>query len=171
MWDVIASAISMRSFSTLWYWIAVAAFWAWATRQVMGVPHDVVARARRGADQMQQLEIWAQMQARRLAYFWQRGQIFIVAIAGSTLGLTTVLAFGYGMELAQALWFVLAPMVVISAMSVRLAIRVLGEDGHGNALLRVMFRFRIYTQVLSFVFIFANVIFAFFQMLTQGLLG
>ena len=39
--------IDMRSFSSLWYWVALAAFWSGCIHRVIGVPYDLVLRARR----------------------------------------------------------------------------------------------------------------------------
>ena len=37
--------IDMRSFSNLWYWIALAVMWSTASHWVLGVPWDMVIRA------------------------------------------------------------------------------------------------------------------------------
>jgi hypothetical protein len=39
--------IDMRSFSNLWYWIALAVVWSTASHWVLGVPFDLITRARR----------------------------------------------------------------------------------------------------------------------------
>ncbi len=47
----------MRSFSNLWYWIALAVTWSTASHWVLGVPFDMVLRARRhGGDAERDLE-------------------------------------------------------------------------------------------------------------------
>jgi hypothetical protein len=43
--------IDMRSFSSLWYWIALAVMWSSASHYVLGVPFDLVQRARRRGGQ------------------------------------------------------------------------------------------------------------------------
>ena len=40
--------IDMRSFSNLWYWIALAVTWSSASHWVLGVPWDMAIRARKG---------------------------------------------------------------------------------------------------------------------------
>ncbi|MEC7258626.1 MAG: component of SufBCD complex, partial [Pseudomonadota bacterium] len=39
--------IDMRSFSNLWFWIALAVTWSTTSHWVLGVPFDMVNRARR----------------------------------------------------------------------------------------------------------------------------
>ena len=43
----IIQLIDMRSFSSLWYWIALAVTWSTTSHWVLGVPFDMVTRARR----------------------------------------------------------------------------------------------------------------------------
>jgi len=42
--------INMRSFSNLWYWIVLAVVWSSAGQRVLGVPWDMVIRARKTED-------------------------------------------------------------------------------------------------------------------------
>ena len=39
--------IDMRSFSNLWFWIALAVLWSSVSHWVLGVPWDMVMRARK----------------------------------------------------------------------------------------------------------------------------
>jgi hypothetical protein len=45
--ETIFELIDMRSFSNLWFWIALAVVWSTASHWVLGVPYDMVLRARR----------------------------------------------------------------------------------------------------------------------------
>ena len=45
--------IDMRSFSNLWFWIALAVMWSTASHWVLGVPFDMVLRARRHGEEAQ----------------------------------------------------------------------------------------------------------------------
>ena len=49
--DTILDVIDPRSFSSLWYWIVLAVAWSSASHWVLGVPFDVVTRARRHGGQ------------------------------------------------------------------------------------------------------------------------
>jgi hypothetical protein len=160
MLELLGELISRRSFSSLWYWIAVAAFWVLITRRVMGLPQDMLQRARAGGDDLGALETMAHLQAQRLMRYWRQGAVFGVALASGVLALTTVLAFWHGVELAQALWFLICPLVIIWAMSARAAMLVLNGFGQGDALLKVMYRFRFRLQLIAIAFVFTNIIFA-----------
>jgi hypothetical protein len=51
--DTALEVIDLRSFSNLWYWIALAALWSSVSHWVLGVPHDMIQRARREGGQAQ----------------------------------------------------------------------------------------------------------------------
>lgn len=168
MWDVIFGAISIRSFSALWYWVAVAVFWGGALGWGLGLPYGMVAQAQRSAPGMARLEAAALAQANYRAQGYMPAK---VALAFAGLAMVTVLAFFYGIELALALWFIAAPMLLIWGLGLRAAQQILGASGQGDALIAVMYRLRLYTQIIGFVFIFMNIITAFLYMLSQGQLG
>jgi hypothetical protein len=46
-YTTVFEVIDMRSFSNLWYWIALAVLWSTTSHWVLGVPYDLVQRARR----------------------------------------------------------------------------------------------------------------------------
>ena len=52
--DTVFEVIDMRSFSNLWYWIALAVLWSSTSHWVLGVPYDMIQRARREGGQAQQ---------------------------------------------------------------------------------------------------------------------
>ena len=43
----IFEVIDMRSFSNLWFWIVLAVVWSSVSHWILGVPYDMVSRARR----------------------------------------------------------------------------------------------------------------------------
>ena len=51
---LIFDLIDLRSFSNLWYWIALAVAWSSASHWVLGIPYDMVLRARRMGGQAEQ---------------------------------------------------------------------------------------------------------------------
>ncbi|MGB5559477.1 MAG: component of SufBCD complex, partial [Paracoccaceae bacterium] len=46
-YETVFEVIDMRSFSNLWYWIGLAVIWSTTSHWVLGVPYDMVLRARR----------------------------------------------------------------------------------------------------------------------------
>lgn len=172
MLGMMAEAISLRSFSTLWYWIALAAFWLRALGHVMGLPYGMVnAARRRGGADVALLERAAQVQAQRRVDIWARGQVGIVAAHAFAFGMLAYLGFVHGVELALALFFFHAPLMALQTLNLRMARQVLGEKGQGDALLSLMFYFNIYTQFIAMAFILATVFTAFVYMAASGFLG
>lgn len=170
--SIFSSQIDMRSFASLWYWIMVAMMWAGATRQVMGVPHDVIWRARRlgGAAQVD-FETLARLQAERYMYFWNQGSTLHVALTAFFFTGLFITAFGYGIEFAQALVFLITPLAIIGGLTMRAAYLVVGGDGVGEALHTLMWHLRIYVQAIGFIFIMITAIYGFMQNFTAGFYG
>jgi hypothetical protein len=79
-----------------------------------------------------------------------------------------LLAFSYGIELAQAVWFLAMPYGLLLALQLRLALRILGQNAQGDRLLQMMYRFRMTAQLIGFMFIFMATAFAFFHLLING---
>ena len=46
--------IDLQSFSSLWYWIVVAVTWSSVSHFVLGIPYDLISRARRKGGQAEQ---------------------------------------------------------------------------------------------------------------------
>ena len=46
-YELLNEMIDMRSFSNLWFWIALAVMWSTTSHWVLGVPFDMVIRAAR----------------------------------------------------------------------------------------------------------------------------
>ena len=52
VFEIALEVIDLRSFSNLWYWIALAVLWSSISHWVLGVPHDMIHRARREGGQV-----------------------------------------------------------------------------------------------------------------------
>lgn len=168
MLGLIGEAISLRSFSSLWYWIAVLVFWIAATGRVLGISFASVNRAQGGGIALMQLETLTYISAQIWIAGWQKWQVLWVALSAATLVSLSLLAFFYGIELAQALWFLVFPYLMILALQLRLALRILRENTSDDALIQMMYRFRMAVQGIGFIFIFLTAGFAFFHLLIAG---
>ena len=70
-YKTIFEVIDMRSFSNLWFWIALAVLWSTVSHYVLGVPHDLVRRAHReGGQSLQDVETLAHIYVRRLLFIF-----------------------------------------------------------------------------------------------------
>jgi len=169
---MIASQIDTRSFSSLWYWILIALMWAGLTRSAMGVPYDLLARARRLGGQVQlDVESLARIHAERYAYYWSKGASIQVAVLAFVVTGLLILSVGFGFEFAQAILFLLLPFALISAVSLRGAHKILAGHGTGRALHKLILRHRFFVQLIGFMFIFLTATFGFVHNLTAGFYG
>ena len=168
MLGLIGEAISLRSFSSLWYWIAVGVFWIAATGRVLGITFASVNRARGGGLALMQLETMTHIAAQIWVAGWQKWQVPWVALSSATLVGLSLLAFSYGIDLAQALWFLVCPYLLILALQLQLALRIFGKNISDDALIQMMYRFRMTVQIIGFTFIFLTTGFAFFHLLING---
>ena len=132
-------AIDLRSFSNLWFWIALAALWSTASHWIVGVPFDLVRRAASGDGQaLADMEALARIHARRLTEIADRAGLVIVALLCFAITSFALAGFLYGFEFAQAVLLLLIPMTLVGAILLRAARRVPGLDvaDLGNLLYR-----------------------------------
>ncbi|MGR3542109.1 MAG: component of SufBCD complex [Hasllibacter sp.] len=166
-------AIDLRSFSNLWYWIGLAVFWSSVSYWVLGVPWDLVQRARRGDDpeRVQDVQDLVRVNVNRLLLIGRVSGLATAATAAFVLTLLTVLAFWYGIEFAQAVFFIAAPGALVGALSVVRAHRIAEEQAVGDGLYRHLLAHRRTIQVIGMLSIFVTAMFGMYQNLALGAWG
>jgi hypothetical protein len=148
--DTILEVIDLRSFSNLWYWIALAVMWSSVSHWVLGVPHDMIWRARREGGQTQQdVEDIVRINVNRLLHIVDTGALVLVGLACFWLTVLAVLAFYYHVEFAQALFLLMAPMVLVAWFSIRTSRRIAAGENHGEPLFRRLTIHRRIVQVIG----------------------
>lgn len=171
-YDVIFDLIDLRSFSNLWYWIALAVMWSSVSHWVLGVPYDMISRARRQGGQAQaDLESLVRITSGRLLHIARSAGSILVAITAFLVTGLLVLAVFYDVEFAAALLFLLVPMIGVSSLSVRAATMVEALHGEGEALHKLLTRHRITTQVIGMLSIFVTSLYGTWQNMHIGILG
>lgn len=168
----ILTLIDLRSFSNIWYWIALAVLWSSLSHYVMGVPFDMVVRARkRGGDALADLEALVRVQVNRRVHIAEVAGPWLVAFC--TAGLTTLalLGFAYRIQFGQALFLLMAPGTLVGLMSVAAARRLARAPLEGEALCAFLTRQRLWIQVLGVVCIFLTAIWGMLQVMTSSVLG
>ena len=149
--------IDLRSFSNLGYWIALGVIWSSASHWVLGVPYDMVQRAKReGGPALEDLEMIVRINTSRMLYFSRNQGPWLV---GFVCFLVTVLAltgFLYQSEFAQAVLFLFIPLCLLGYMSLRSAIKIEAGEGQGEALFHRLFWHRTSVQFLGMVSIFVT---------------
>ena len=164
--------IDMRSFSNLWFWIMLAVIWSSASHWVLGVPWDMVQRARRQGGQAEQdLEDIARVNVNRLLYIARVSGLWILAFSCFLLSGLAMLGFVYRVEFAQALFLLGFPMSLVGLLSLSTARLIEAEGSAGAVLRRRLFRHRLYTQAIGTVAIFVTALWGMYQNLSIGVLG
>ncbi|MEM8631732.1 MAG: component of SufBCD complex [Pseudomonadota bacterium] len=164
--------IDMRSFSNLWYWIALAVVWSSASHWVLGVPFDMVQRARRyGGEAETDLEDMVRINCNRFSYIFRVAGLWLVAFVCFVLTGLAYLGFIFGVEFAQAVFLIGFPLAIVGLMSLGTVNRIQNEALAGEALRHRMIRHRIYVQMLGVISIFITALWGMYQNLTTGAIG
>jgi hypothetical protein len=170
--ETVFEVIDMRSFSNLWYWIALAVLWSSVSHWVMGVPNDMLIRARREGGQAQaDVEDLARIYANRILAVVQAAAIWMVALGCFWLTIMAVLAFYYQLEFAQAVFLLLAPMAIVIWLSLRCARKIEAGENTGAALHRRLTIHRRLLQVLGMVSIFVAAMYGMWRNLSISILN
>lgn len=154
---LIFDLIDFRSFSNLWYWIALAVTWSSASHWVLGIPYDMVLRARRAGGQAEaDLEAITRVNVARILYITREAGGILVAMLAFALTTLALLGFVYRVEFCQAVFLIAAPLSVVGAISVANARRIEAGAERGEALRRRLALHRVMVQVIGMVSIFVT---------------
>ena len=163
--------IDMRSFSNLWFWIALAVVWSTASHWVIGVPFDMVHRARRHGGQAEQdLEDITRVNVNRLLYIGRLSGLWLLGFGCFILSTLAMLGFYYKIEFAQALFLLGCPMSMVALLSLNTAHRIEVDNAQGEQLRKRLTRHRLYTQLIGVVSIFVTALWGMYQNLHIGVL-
>ncbi len=164
--------IDMRSFSSLWYWIGLAVVWSSVSHWVLGVPNDVIHRARRlGGQAEEDLATLLRINIGRLLWIAQVSGLWILGLGFFVLTILAMLGFYYGVELAQAVFLLVAPMTVVGAMSLRTARRIAAEGIVMPAIYRRLILHRVSVQAVGVVAIFVTSMWGMWHNMHVNVLG
>lgn len=165
-------AINLRSFSNIWYWLVVAALWSIASNRIIGVPWDMVISARRqGGQALLDAEGLAHIHARRWIQTGGRSGLMILGLTAGLLSALAVWGFIHGIEFAQGLFLLLAPLTLVGLLSFRTASAIASEDIHGEALFRRLNRHRMVVQGIALLAIFVTAMWGMYHNMLTSVLG
>lgn len=166
--DIITGLIDFRTFSNIWYWLAVMVTWAVATHWVIGVPFDIVIRARRhGGQAAQDLEMLVAINLRRLLTLSGTPSVILVGIGAFVVTAAAMLGFVYGLELAQGLFCLVFPLVFVALLTWRSCQRLALDQQTGPALIRALVRLRFWIQLIAITALFCTALLGIYVMLSQ----
>ncbi len=161
----------MRSFSNLWFWIALAVLWSTASHYVIGVPYDLIVRARRNGGQAAiDLEDIVRVNTNRLLYIAHVSGLWLLGFGCFFLTGLALLGFVYGVEFAQAVFLLVLPMSILGALSLWTCEVIAGHGLAGEALQAQLMRHRLYTQLIGVISIFVTALWGMYQNLSFGAL-
>jgi hypothetical protein len=170
--DRVFEVIDMRSFSNLWYWIALAVLWSSTSHWVLGVPFDMIQRARREGGQVQQdVEDLTRINVGRLLSIVDQGAIWIVGLGFFWLSVLAALGFYYDVEFAQAVFLLAAPMALVVWFSIRSGRQIMNGQSTGEALHRRLIVHRRITQGIGMVAIFITGMYGTWQNVSVSILN
>ena len=137
-YENVFEVIDMRSFSNLWFWIALAVVWSTASHWVLGVPFDMVARARRygGQADAKILRIWCASIVNRLLFIGNVSGLWVLGFTCFILTGLALLGFVYGVEFAQATFLLGFPMSLVGALNLSTARLIQSEASQGEAVVQ-----------------------------------
>ena len=163
----------MRSFSNLWYWIGLAVLWSSVSHWVLGVPHDMIVRARRekGGQAMEDLHDLTRVNVNRILYISDVSGAWLLLLGSTFMTILALTAFYYHVELSQAVFLLLFPLTILGLLSIRTARKIRREGDRDTALIRRLMRHRLMTQIIGFLSIFVTAMFGMYKNLYVGPFG
>ena len=171
-YQTIFELIDMRSFSNLWFWIVLAVVWSSASHWVLGVPYDMVLRARRQGGQAEiDLEDMVRINSNRLLYIAGVSGLWLAGFACFFLTMLVLMGFVYAFEFAPAVFLLAFPLSMVGALSLSTAQLIQSENATGEQLIRRLNRHRLYTQIIGMISIFVTALWGMYQNMTLGPLG
>lgn len=171
-YQTIFELIDMRSFSNLWYWIALAVMWSSASHYVVGVPYDMVLRARReGGASMEEVEAMARVNVNRYLIISKVSGLWLLAFASFVITGLGILGFYYGIEFSQAVFLLMAPMSIVGIMTLSAARLIQDKELAGEDLLKRLARHRLHVQLIGMFSIFITAMYGMYVNMNVGALG
>lgn len=162
----------MRSFSNLWFWIALAVLWSSTSHYVLGVPWDMVLRARKVGDQaMTDMEAMVAINIRRILYISRESGLMLTGFGFFVLTALALLGWVYDREFAQALFLLALPISQVWLLTVLTASRIEAAGLSGEPLIRRLFRHRLYVQIIGIISIFVTATWGMYYAMSVSVLG
>ncbi len=168
--DAIFQVIDLRTFSNVWYWLAVAVTWSMVSHWILGVPFDMIYRARRhGGEAAADLEVLVAVNVRRLMNITDVAGLWLMGFAAFVLSALALMGFWYGFELAQGVFCLGLPLTLVALMNIRMSRQFAQKLPKGEALPAALFRMRFWIQVIAMISIFITAMYGMYHNLSLPL--
>ncbi len=170
--QTLTEMIDLRSFSNLWYWIALAVMWSSASHWILGVPFDMVHRARKsGGQTAQDLEDLVRINVNRVLYVVQVAGLWLLGITCFILSSLATLGFMLEVEFAQAVFLLMFPMSLVGLVNLATARSIRINEPQGETLYRRLATSRLIIQFIGMLSIFVTAMWGMYQNLRLGVFG
>lgn len=172
-YDTVFEVIDMRSFSNLWYWIMLALVWSTVSQWVLGVPFDMIMRARRhkSEEAMEDLHDMVRVNVNRILYIVDVSGVWLLLLGSAFFTALGITAFVYWFEISQAVFLLFGPLVIVGFLSVRTARKIRERGETGDQLIKRLMTHRLTTQMVGVLAIFVAAMFGMYQNLYTGISG
>ncbi|MBT8458833.1 MAG: component of SufBCD complex [Boseongicola sp.] len=169
-YDTVFEVIDMRSFSNLWYWIVLAVLWSSVSHWVLGVPFDMIMRARREKEgaAMIDLQDLVRINVNRILYIAEVSGSWVLLFGSAAITALGLMAVFYEVEFAQAVLLLVGPLGVLALLSFRTSRHIKRTGIEGEELVRRLMRHRFATQMIGVLAIFVTAMFGMYQNLYLG---
>ncbi|SHG25141.1 component of SufBCD complex [Cognatishimia maritima] len=162
--EIIYELIDFRSFSNLWFWIMLAAIWSTAAHWVLGVPYDLVLRARRkGGRHEEDFEDLVRINVGRILFISRTSGLWMTSFGCFCLSVAAVLGFYYNYEFAQAVFLIIFPLAFVWLITLSTARYIEANESVGEDLYRRVARHRVYVQLIGVLAIFVTSLWGMYQ--------
>jgi len=171
-YESVFELIDMRSFSNLWFWIALAVLWSTVSHWVLGVPWDMVMRGRRnpGSEADTDLRELVRINVNRIMFVATQSGLLLTGFVCFALTVLFVSGFFLGHEFAQAVFLLGMPVSLVGLLSISVARKLQAQIPEGDTLYRQLHRHRLITQVLGMLSIFVTSIWGMLQNMSASVL-
>lgn len=172
-YDTVFELIDMRSFSNLWFWIALAVTWSSASHWVLGVPWDMAIRARKGKNEqaVADFEDMVRININRILYVARESGLLMAGLTAFFMTILLLLGFVYHNEFAQALFLLGFPLLIVGLMSVWVAQRIAMQGLAGPSLIKRLQTHRFIIQLIGMSSIFVTAMWGMYQNMSANVLG
>lgn len=144
-------------FLSIWYWIMTLAVWTSVCHRTLGVPNDMVLRARRLPEVADRVDDLARITSARIGGIYDAAGIPLAALAGFGLTALFVAGFVSGLEFAKAAFVLAFPLSIVGYSTLRLALAVRRKGQAGNDLRRSLVKRRIWHSLIAWTALAAAV--------------